>query len=568
MKYLSAATSRAAARVRDDTRLKDVLPVSSNRWWRVGFLLRLNLLLTVPWASAFMNGYDSSMLNGTQSLPIWIEGKTHLSRPPQCHPLTLTFPDFDSPSGSTLGLMVSMSLVGMIAATPFTPKLADYLGRRHPIVIGSIICCGGAALQSSVANLSYFLAGRFLLGLGLGITIGTSTPLIAELAYPSQRAIITSLYNTTWCVGSIATAWITYGTYRLTTSWSWRVPAILQCAPAVYQLFAIYLLPESPRWLISKGRIQQARQVLTAYHAGGDPASALVNYEMIEKQEAIEHERLSKNNSYLDFFRTPGNRWRLFNTVTLGFIVQWSGTGLVSYYLILVLKSVGITNGETQNIINGALQIFNFFVATCAAVSVERLGRRALLLTSITGMFVALVIWTTVSALHERGNFTNSGLGNAVVVMILVFYFFYNMAFNPIPFAYVLEIMPFSLRAKGISIFQASTLGALLFNSFVNPIALEEVGWRYYICFVGLLIVWFGIIYFTFPETKSLSLEQVSEIFDGGMTVRRPYGSAAGGRAHVVDSGDTRSSQYIMEAYELPAVPDPENGKAISIHKT
>ncbi|PSK42084.1 High-affinity glucose transporter [Elsinoe australis] len=553
MRCLRPPAARATARVKDETRLKDVLPPLGKPWWRVSHLLRLNLLLTVPWASAYINGYDSSMLNGTQSLPIWIE-------------------DFDNPSGSRLGLMVSMSIIGMIAATPFTPSLVDRLGRRLPIVIGSIISCIGTALQTAAPHLSYFLAGRFFLGFGLGIAIGTSTPLLAELAYPSHRAIITSLYNTTWYIGAIAAAWITYGTYQLSTTWSWRIPAVLQCIPSVYQLLTIYLVPESPRWLISKGKIDEARHILTKYHAGGDVSSMLVDFEMNEISSAIENEKLIKQNSYLDFFMTSGNRWRLFIIISLGLMVQWTGSGLVSYYFVLVLESVGITDGDTQNIINGALQIFNLFSAILGAVSVDRVGRRVLLLTSLSGMFVAFVIWTTISALQEQSDFTNGSLGNAVVVMIFVFYFFYNIAFNPLPFAYVLEVMPFSLRAKGVSIFQASTLGGILFNSFVNPIALEDVAWRYYFCYLVLLVVWFAVVYFAYPETKSLSLEEVGEIFDGrDISTEQRSGCAAGSitdsvpesQRHLADPGNERG-----EAYELPPIPSLERVNITLVDKS
>ncbi|KAF4556456.1 Sugar (and other) transporter-like protein 52 [Elsinoe fawcettii] len=537
----STSVTRKTA-VKDDTRLKDVLPKLNKPWWRISHLLRLNLLLTVPWASAYVNGYDSSMLNGTQSLPIWIE-------------------DFDNPSGSRLGLMVSMSIIGMISATPFTPILVDRLGRRHPIVIGSIICCVGTALQTAAAELSHFLAGRFLLGFGTGMSIGASTPLLAELAYPSHRAVITSLYNTTWYIGSIVAAWTTYGTFQLPNSWSWRIPSLLQCTASVYQLLFIYLLPESPRWLVSKGRIHDARSVLTTYHAGGDSASTLVSYELAEISAAIEHEKSVESTSYLTFFQGRGNRWRLFITVSLGLIVQWSGNGLVSYYLILVLESVGITSGSTQNLINGGLQIFNLIVAVIAATMVDRFGRRVLLLTSLAGMFGAFVVWTTVSALHEQSNFTNSGLGNAVVVMIFVFYGFYNIAFNPIPFAYVLEIMPFSLRAKGVTIFQASTLGALLFNSFVNPIALGAIAWRYYIVYLGLMAVWFALIYVTYPETKGLSLEEVDEVFDGRdskRTLVEDRMRAASRTEHIQLDCNSQTNMVDSDhqgAYELPPLP-------------
>ncbi|KAK9342095.1 hypothetical protein V1522DRAFT_417265 [Lipomyces starkeyi] len=101
--------------------------------------------------------------------------------------------------------------------------------------------------------------------------------------------------------------------------------------------------------------------------------------------------------------------------------------------------------------------------------------------------------------------------------MVFVFYFFYNAGMNPVPVAYLLEILPFTLRTKGIAIFNLSQFGSSLFNGFVNPIALDAIGWKYYIVYVCLLVVWSIVFWFAFPETRSLSLEEVGVgvVFDG-----------------------------------------------------
>lgn len=102
-------------------------------------------------------------------------------------------------------------------------------------------------------------------------------------------------------------AWCTYGTFKMPNSWSWKIPSLLQCVPSVYQLLFIYLVPESPRWLVNKGRLDDARKILNRYHAGEDTVadvSALVRYEMAEIEAAIEAEKMQNTRSYLDFFAT------------------------------------------------------------------------------------------------------------------------------------------------------------------------------------------------------------------------------------------------------------------------
>ena len=94
-------------------------------------------------------------------------------------------------------------------------------------------------------------------------------------------------------------------------------------------------------------------------------------------------------------------------------------------------------------------------------------------------------------------------------------YTFYNLSFMPLCIAYGLEVLPFTLRAKGmtISLFTANCAGT--FSGFVNPIAMDSIGWQYYIVFLVLLCVWWTVIYLSFPETKGRSLEEVAEVFDG-----------------------------------------------------
>jgi MFS family permease len=213
----------------------------------------------------------------------------------------------------------------------------------------------------------------------------------------------------------------------------------------------------------------------------------------------------------------------------LGFIIQWCGNQLISGYLALVLIDTGITDPETQNLINGGLQIYNFAIACGSATLLDRLGRRFMLLTSNIGMLIAFTIWTILAARNQQEEHGNKGLGIGVVVMVFVFYAFYNFAMNPLPIAYLLEILPYTLRTKGLTVFNLAQYCSGIFNGFVNPVALEALHWKYYIVFVCALTLWLGIIYFTFPETRGLTLEEVSQVFDGARALERTYDIKAEG---------------------------------------
>lgn len=157
-----------------------------------------------------------------------------------------------------------------------------------------------------------FLAGRCLIGLGGGFIATASPPLLAELAYPTHRPVFTAVYNTTWYLGAIVAAWSTYGSFRLTSSWSWRIPSLLQALVSTAQIITIYFVPESPRWLIANDRAEDAAKVLSKYHSGTEEPTDLVLLEIAEITAAIEFERSVSSVSYFQFFSTRKASMRSF----------------------------------------------------------------------------------------------------------------------------------------------------------------------------------------------------------------------------------------------------------------
>ena len=165
--------------------------------------------------------------------------------------------------------------------------------------------------------------------------------------------------------------------------------------------------------------------------------------------------------------------------VAIAFFSQWSGNGLVSYYLTKVFDQIGITGTGTQLLINGILQIWNLFWAVYASFMVDRLGRRFLFLLSaglMTLFYMAQAICFSQYAQHGT-----AAAGHAVIAFIFLFYAAYDIAFTPLIVSYTVEILPYSLRAKGFNVFSFVISLALIFNQYVNPIALDTLGWKYYV---------------------------------------------------------------------------------------
>ncbi|PSN61173.1 hexose transporter-like protein [Corynespora cassiicola Philippines] len=481
--------------------LAEVLPRDNAPWYRVPHLLSLNILLLIPLMSSSVAGYDGSLMNGLQALPSWKN-------------------EFGNPKGYTLGAVNAAQSAGCVLALPVCGILSDRIGRRYTLLLGGVIIVIASVIQSVSVNLGMFIFSRVVVGVGGIISVQPSPLLISELCYPTHRGIYTALFWTCYYLGAIIAAWSTFGLQKNVpeSDWAWRGPSILQGGLPLLQLLFWFKLPESPRWLIAKGRQDEARSVLARFHTGGDAQHALIEFEMNEIETALEMEVRSKQTKWTALIE-PRNRKRMLITCLIGFFSQWAGNGVVSYYMTLVLDTVGVTNPDTQTLINGLLQLFNFFAAVCAAFLVDRLGRRTLFNWSGIGMLISFTIWTICSARFAIEDAPSKSLGIAVIAFIFIYFFHYDIAYTPLVLAYPTEILQYSIRSKGLSVEMGIVYSSLVVLSFVNPIALEAVGWKYYILFCCILAVSVVVNWFLLPETKGRSLEEIAELFEDGVVV-------------------------------------------------
>ncbi|KAF9050548.1 general substrate transporter [Panaeolus papilionaceus] len=468
-------------------------------WWKNSRIMALNCWIVLLLITSSTNGYDGSMMNGLQSVDQWQIA-------------------FGYPTDGKLGLLNAIQNIGALAAYPFAPYLTDGLGRRPAIFIGATIMVVGTAIQTASISVGMFIGARFLVGFGLTFAANAAPLLITEIAFPTQRAQATSMYNSMWYLGSIIAAWATFGTFRIPSNWAWRIPSALQGLPSLLQIMLIWIVPESPRWLVSKGRDAEALKVLAYYHANGDHRHPLVNYEFDEIKTAIDFDRdVASDVGWLSLFKGSGNLRRMRIIIALAFFSQWSGNGLVSYYLNKVFIAIGITDPDTQLLINGFLNIFNFIIAIVAGFLCDKVGRRPLFLISCGGMLLFWTLQTICFALYAQGGDLNAG--HTVIAMIFLYYGFYDVAFTPLVVSYTIEILPFALRAKGFTIFNFVISLSLIFNQYVNPIALGRLGWKYYLVYVVWIAFEMVFCYFFILETKNLTLEETAALFDGDDTV-------------------------------------------------
>ncbi|KZP23027.1 hexose transporter [Athelia psychrophila] len=491
------------------------------KWYNNRRLIALNGWIILLLITSSTNGYDGSMMNGLQSLPQWRSA-------------------FKNPSGGMLGLLNAIQNIGGLAGYPFAPYVSDYFGRRRAVLLGAVIMIIATAVQGAAQSVGMFIGARFLIGFGLTFAANAAPMLVTEVSYPIYRAQLTSAYNSLWYSGNIVASWTTFGTFKLATSWSWRIPSILQGLPSVIQICLIWFVPESPRWLLNNGREAEALQTLAYYHADGDENDGLVRYEFDEIKAAIELDSVvNANVGWKSLFATPGNRKRMRIIVALAFFSQWSGNGLVSYYLNQVLDQIGITSSTIQLLINGILAIWNLFWALLASSLVNRLGRRFLFLTSAIGMFVFFLAQTICIQQYQAHG--KDAAAHGMIAFIFLFYAAYDLAFTPLIVSYTVEILPYHIRAKGFNIFNFVISLTLIFNQYVNPIALAHLRWKYYIVYVVWLAFEVVFLFFTVLETKNLSLEETAALFDGEEAIERLEQIAHAKDVHS-DNGDEKTA--------------------------
>lgn len=489
----------------DDESINDYLYLEKS-FFRYRFLNILHWYIFLSTLSSTSSGYDGSMLNGLQIIGNWKDDMSH-------------------PTGAILGALSNGVVFGGFISTIFASGCCDHFGRKPTVVVGLIVAIIGSVLQGASTSYASFLVSRIVIGVGTGLTSVASPCLISELSFPKYRETCTSFYNTFWYLGAAIAAWVIYFIHGLDNSYSWRVPSYLQGLLPLIQTIGFYWVPESPRYLISKGEIEKASRILRKYHTGNDyseRATKLVEFEVQEISAALELEKISSTLNYLDFLTFPSYRRRLFLVFFTAFFMQLSGNGLVSYYLNKVLNTIGITEASKQLKINGGLMIYNLGISWILTLMVRYFKRRTLFLASSMGMMICYVVCTILSARFAYTNFTDTQLANAVLVFIFLFYFAYNAGANILPFLYLSEVLPYSHRAKGFNIFQVFNNIFLIYNGFVNPVAMDAIQWKYYIVYCCILVIEVVIIYFFYVETFGYTLEEVAVVFGDPSNIEGP----------------------------------------------
>ncbi|KAJ5389306.1 MFS sugar transporter [Penicillium cataractarum] len=487
--------------------LANLLADDRTPWYKKPNLRRLYFILfPACMGIEITSGFDSQIINTVQIVYTWNKyfghptGKTVDGRPEYAIEANLK------------GFLGAAYSLGAILALPFVPYLNQRVGRRWTIMFGSCVSLVGALIQGFANGVAMYVVARIILGFGIPFCIVAGSSMLGELGYPKERPILTSLFNSSYFIGQIIAASVGLGTVTISSNWAWRIPSLLQIAPAMIQIATVMFLPESPRYLISKDRYDDAFDVLTKYHAEGDRNSVIVKAELAQIERTIKMELEESKQSWWDMFRTAGMRRRLFISAFLGLFTQWSGNTLITYYLSDILNLVGITNSVTKSKINIGIACWGLVCGTALALTAPRFKRRPMYLTCASCLLCVYIAWTISM---ERFISTKAQAAAKLTIFFIFAYSpAYNLGYNALTYTYLVELFPYMGRSRGLSWFQFYGRGASFFATYVNPVGLANIAWKWLLVYCCWLVFELVFIYFFFPETSGRTLEELSFLFE------------------------------------------------------
>ncbi|EXJ68768.1 uncharacterized protein A1O5_07699 [Cladophialophora psammophila CBS 110553] len=411
-------------------------------------------------------------------------------------------------TGATNGLYSGGGILGCI----FVPWLLDRLGRRRTIQVAAALAIVSAALQGGSVHIAMFLIARFLNGWAVGM-LDTSIPVFqSEISPARQRGRMVGAHGVLIVIGYSCAGFAGFGTYFATPTVSWRLCLSLQIVAPLLLFLGSPWLPESPRWLIDHDRLEDGFQVLRSLHTRPeDPDEIVAREEFLQIRRQIELERADKlSKSWDALFKKPSLRKRLILGFGTQFIAQSTGVLVVNNYQILLYKSLGITGSLPlllNALYNGLAALMNFV----NSLFLDRLGRIRIMLIGLIGCACSLICFTAmVATFGGTSNRVGNGFG---VFFLFLFVFFYGGTMDATSYVYCSEIFPTPLRAQGTGFSVAGLFTATLIYTQTAPVAFAQVGWKFYIVFIILPLLGAALMWKFFPETKLLTLEEISRLF-------------------------------------------------------
>ena len=443
----------------------------------------LYLVCLVAALGGFLFGFDTAVISGT---------------------ISLVTQDFNLNAVSE-GWFVSCALLGCIIGVSFSGKLSDKYGRKIVLILSAVLFLSSAIGCMLSGSFKALIVFRLIGGLGIGVASMVSPLYISEFAPSRLRGMMVSLYQLALTIGIVvayfSNAYLvdhtshSFSSESLRTIFSeevWRAMLGLGALPAAIFLICLFLVPESPRWLLLKGKEQKAMDILIRIEGSKAAQNELIAFEQQGDKEKTSLRELFK----------PVYRRAMVIGLLLPFLSQVSGINAVIYYGPRILEQAGFT---LNSALGGQVTIglINVAFTFVAIFTVDKWGRRPLLFAGVGGAVLSLLIIGILFALGITS-------GPWILISILAFIACFAFSFGPVTWVVIGEIFPNAIRGKAMAL---ATLSLWIGNFLVGqltPLMLKDLGssgtfWVFALCCSPALWITWKLI----PETKGRSLENI-----------------------------------------------------------
>jgi sugar porter (SP) family MFS transporter len=470
-------------------------------------------------------GYDSGYING-------VNGSKEFIR-------LIEGPGADALKSSHQSLIVSILSAGTFFGAIIAGDVADRIGRKWTVIGGCFIYIIGVIIQMLTgiggSALGIIVGGRVIAGIGVGFESAIVILYMSEICPKKVRGALVAGYQFCITIGLLLAACVVYACENKSGSESYRIPIGIQFAWAIILAGGLFFLPDSPRYFVKKGRLEDASRSLQRLR--GQPAeSEYIQNELAEIIANEEYERSVIPNagfvsSWLNcfsgsLFKQSSNIRRTILGTSLQMMQQWTGVNFIFYYSTPFLQSTGAISNTF--LISLIFTLVNVCSTPLSFWAVEKLGRRPLLVWGALGMlicqFLVAIIGVSVGFNHTHPDANGDPIAdnisavNAQIAFIAIFIFFFATTWGPGAWILIGEIFPLPIRSRGVGL---STASNWLWNTIIAVITPYMVGEDHGNLKSSVFFVWGGLCTAAFvysfllvPETKGLSLEQVDRMME------------------------------------------------------
>ncbi|CAI5047419.1 BTE_HP_G0176260.mRNA.1.CDS.1 [Saccharomyces cerevisiae] len=426
-------------------------------------------------------------------------------------PATKENGDHDRHATVVQGATTSCYELGCFAGSLFVMFCGERIGRKPLILMGSVITIIGAVISTCAFRgywaLGQFIIGRVVTGVGTGLNTSTIPVWQSEMSKAENRGLLVNLEGSTIAFGTMIAYWIDFGFSYTNSSVQWRFPVSMQIVFALFLLAFMIKLPESPRWLISQSRTEEARYLVGTLD-DADPNDEEVITEVAMLHDAVNRTKHEKHSLSSLFSRGRSqNLQRALIAASTQFFQQFTGCNAAIYYSTVLFNKTIKLDYRLSMIIGGVFATIYALSTIGSFFLIEMLGRRKLFLLGATGQAVSFTITFACLVKENKENARGAAVG------LFLFITFFGLSLLSLPWIYPPEIASMKVRASTNAF---STCTNWLCNFAVvmfTPIFIGQSGWGCYLFFAVMNYLYIPVIFFFYPETAGRSLEEIDIIF-------------------------------------------------------